>query len=77
MFPLGRLHKDHVKQIAADSGLDRIAKKRESTGICFVGKRNFTEFIAEVYYADGMDIHKSRFILYSFFSILMINLEIL
>lgn len=47
MFPIGHLHKDSVKKLAANAGLDRIARKRESTGICFVGKRNFTEFIQE------------------------------
>lgn len=47
MFPLGDLCKDAVKRIATEAGLDRIARKRESTGICFVGKRNFNEFIKE------------------------------
>lgn len=48
MFPLGNLKKEQIKQIAIESGLDRVALKKESTGICFVGKRNFQEFIAEV-----------------------------
>lgn len=48
MFPLGDLLKDEVKRIACEHGLERIARKRESTGICFVGKRNFTDFITEV-----------------------------
>ena len=48
MFPLGELKKTEVKKIASAAGLDRIARKRESTGICFVGKRNFSEFISEV-----------------------------
>lgn len=51
MFPLGDLHKPHVKRLASAAGLDRIARKRESTGICFVGKRNFTAFIGD-YLAD-------------------------
>lgn len=48
MFPLGDLQKSQVKEIARKAGLDFIANKRESTGICFVGKRNFQEFISEV-----------------------------
>lgn len=48
MFPLGDLQKSHVKEIARNAGLDFIANKRESTGICFVGRRNFQEFISEV-----------------------------
>lgn len=51
MFPLGDLHKTDVKRLASAAGLDRIARKRESTGICFVGKRNFPAFIGD-YLAD-------------------------
>ncbi|XP_016949589.1 mitochondrial tRNA-specific 2-thiouridylase 1 [Drosophila biarmipes] len=47
MFPLGDLHKSQVKQLATKIGLQRLAKKKESTGICFVGKRNFKDFIKE------------------------------
>lgn len=48
MFPLGDIVKEDVKKIAKEAGMDRISRKRESTGICFVGKRNFNEFIGEV-----------------------------
>lgn len=47
MFPLGTLIKSDVKEIAKTHNLNRIARKRESTGICFVGKRNFQDFIAD------------------------------
>ncbi|KAH8366609.1 hypothetical protein KR084_006467 [Drosophila pseudotakahashii] len=47
MFPLGDLHKSQVKQLANKIGLQRLAQKKESTGICFVGKRNFKDFIKE------------------------------
>ncbi|RUS16335.1 LOW QUALITY PROTEIN: tRNA methyl transferase [Endogone sp. FLAS-F59071] len=48
LFPLGHLPKQQVKAIARDSGLDRVADKRESMGICFVGKRKrFADFLAE------------------------------
>ncbi|ALC48161.1 CG3021 [Drosophila busckii] len=47
MFPLGGLLKDEVKQLARRIGLRRLAEKRESTGICFVGKRDFKSFISE------------------------------
>lgn len=48
MFPLGGLRKTEVKQLARRIGLHRLAEKRESTGICFVGKRDFKAFIQEV-----------------------------
>ncbi|OAD59769.1 Mitochondrial tRNA-specific 2-thiouridylase 1 [Eufriesea mexicana] len=46
MFPLGDYLKSNVKQIAQEAGLDVVLRKRESTGICFVGKRNFQNFIS-------------------------------
>ncbi|GFQ73440.1 mitochondrial tRNA-specific 2-thiouridylase 1, partial [Trichonephila clavata] len=45
IFPVGEMTKDIVKKIAAAAGLDRIVKKRESVGICFIGRRNFQDFI--------------------------------
>ncbi|XP_072757724.1 endoplasmic reticulum resident protein 44 isoform X3 [Anoplolepis gracilipes] len=47
MFPLGNYLKDHVKTIAKEAGLYKIVQKKESMGICFVGKREFQDFISE------------------------------
>ncbi|XP_062617718.1 mitochondrial tRNA-specific 2-thiouridylase 1-like isoform X1 [Saccostrea cucullata] len=47
LFPLGGLLKSEVKQIASEIGLQKIARKKESMGICFVGKRKFPSFIGE------------------------------
>ncbi|WP_166207268.1 tRNA 2-thiouridine(34) synthase MnmA [Cognatiluteimonas telluris] len=44
-FPLGELHKDQVRRIAADAGLPTAAK-RDSTGICFIGERDFRSFLS-------------------------------
>ncbi|WP_339233093.1 tRNA 2-thiouridine(34) synthase MnmA [Oceanobacillus sp. FSL W7-1281] len=46
MFPLGHLPKPEVRKIAADYGLVTAAKK-DSTGICFIGERNFKTFLSE------------------------------
>lgn len=47
MFPLGSMIKSQVKQIAQQIDLESIAQKRESTGICFIGKRKFSDFMSE------------------------------
>lgn len=44
-FPIGDLLKSDVRRLAADAGL-HTSGKRDSTGICFVGERNFRPFLA-------------------------------
>ncbi len=44
IFPLGELKKTDVKKIAFENNL-KVAEKKESMGICFIGKRNFKEFL--------------------------------
>ena len=45
LFPLGNLFKDEVRKLAFKFGLPNYNKK-DSTGICFIGKRNFKQFIS-------------------------------
>ncbi|XP_069855925.1 mitochondrial tRNA-specific 2-thiouridylase 1 isoform X3 [Dipodomys merriami] len=47
IFPLGGLTKSFVKKIAAENRLHHVLQKKESMGICFVGKRNFEHFILQ------------------------------
>lgn len=44
LFPLGKLDKSEVRKIAEQNGLATAAKK-DSTGICFIGERNFRQFL--------------------------------
>ncbi|XP_073694419.1 mitochondrial tRNA-specific 2-thiouridylase 1 [Garra rufa] len=47
IFPLAGLTKDFVKKIAAEAGFQHVLKKKESMGICFIGERDFENFILE------------------------------
>ena len=44
MFPIGHLQKSEVRQIAADAKLPS-AERKDSQGICFLGKINYNDFI--------------------------------
>lgn len=46
MFPIGHIPKPQVREIAEQAGL-ATAKKKDSTGICFIGEKNFREFLSQ------------------------------
>ena len=55
MFPIGHLTKPEVRAIAEAHGLST-AKKKDSTGLCFIGERNFKKFLSSYLPAQTGDI---------------------
>lgn len=45
LFPIGDLPKSRVRELALEAGL-ATAQKKDSTGICFIGERDFKEFLS-------------------------------
>lgn len=45
MFPLGGMEKSEVRAIAERANL-ATAKKKDSTGVCFIGEKNFKQFLS-------------------------------
>lgn len=53
LFPIGELPKSKVREIAKEYDLVT-SEKKDSTGICFIGNRNFKEFISDyIPYSPG------------------------
>ncbi|XP_078732581.1 mitochondrial tRNA-specific 2-thiouridylase 1 isoform X1 [Lampetra fluviatilis] len=47
LFPVGGLPKALVRRVAAQAGLNHVLQRRESVGMCFIGKRKFENFLLE------------------------------
>lgn len=57
LFPIGDLDKPTVRKIALEQGLATAAKK-DSTGICFIGERHFSQFLANYLPAQPGDMRR-------------------
>ncbi len=55
LFPLGDITKPEVRRLAQAAGLPNYARK-DSTGICFIGERNFKEFLGRYLPAQPGDM---------------------
>ena len=55
LFPIGNLLKSEVRKIALEQDLV-VASKKDSTGICFIGERNFQKFIKNYLQENPGDI---------------------
>jgi tRNA-specific 2-thiouridylase len=59
LFPVGEIEKPEVRRIAGQHALATHDKK-DSTGICFIGERRFTDFLRQYLPAQAGDIHDLR-----------------
>jgi tRNA-specific 2-thiouridylase len=59
LFPVGELRKTEVRRIADEIGLPN-ARKKDSTGICFIGERPFREFLNRYLAQDPGPIQDDR-----------------
>lgn len=55
LFPLEKLTKPQVREIALKEGLAS-AKRKDSTGVCFIGERNFPAFLSRYISCEEGDI---------------------
>jgi tRNA-specific 2-thiouridylase len=58
LFPLGEMHKPDVRALAEKHGFQN-HKKKDSTGICFIGERKFKTFLSDYLPAQPGDIETS------------------
>lgn len=71
LFPVGNLTKQEVRDIAIKYDLIT-ANKKDSTGICFIGERDFNKFlnnylpnqVGDMVTVDGKKIHKHNGLMY-------------
>ena len=59
IFPIGGLEKRDVRRIAHEAGL-ATSKKKDSTGICFIGERRFRDFLGHYLPAQPGDIRNTE-----------------
>lgn len=45
LFPMAEITKVEARALAAKLGLNEVASKHGSTGVCFIGERNFRQFL--------------------------------
>ncbi len=55
VFPVGEMTKAQVREIAKKHGL-RVSGKKDSTGVCFIGERNFRQFLKTYLPAEPGDM---------------------
>jgi len=47
IFPLGQYHKTEIREMAKEKGFERLSKKRDSLGVCFIEGNNYRKFLEQ------------------------------
>lgn len=71
LFPIGHLHKKEIRRLAQQAGFAN-SRKKDSTGICFIGERKFREFLqrylptqpGEMHTPEGQLVGKHQGLMY-------------
>ena len=64
VFPIGHMYKDEVRRIAEENHLIN-AKRKDSQGICFLGKINYNDYLRRYlgeWEGDAIDIETGKFV---------------
>lgn len=56
LFPMAHITKVEARKLAGELGLEEVATKHGSTGICFIGERHFKQFLQNYFPATKGDI---------------------
>jgi tRNA-specific 2-thiouridylase len=56
LFPMAEITKPEARALAQELGLKEVAAKHGSTGVCFIGERNFRQFLRNYFPATPGDI---------------------
>ena len=59
LFPIGKMYKSDVRELARKIGLPNYAKK-DSTGLCFIGERPFRQFLGKYLPDDPGEIYNEK-----------------
>lgn len=60
LFPLENIDKPTVRKLAEELGLDSVKNKKDSTGVCFIGERNFRQFLQNYFPAKKGQIIEGK-----------------
>ncbi len=60
LFPLSDIDKPTVRKLAEELGLDSVKNKKDSTGVCFIGERNFRQFLQNYFPAKKGQIIEGK-----------------